>query len=192
MSKSKSKIFVLSAASGVGKSTLIRKLLETHPQLVFSISATTRAPRTGEVEGRHYFFKTRDQFETMIADGELAEYQEVHGNYYGTPKSFIDTTLEKGHSVVMDIDVVGKTKFDKVYPHAVGIFIETPSMDILESRLRSRQTDSEETIQTRLKNAAQEIDYARTTGKFEYTLVNDDLETAYRELETIVHQELGI
>lgn len=182
----KNKLFVMSAASGAGKTTLKDKVIGEFPDIVYSISATTRAPREGEVDGVHYFFKTKEEFEQMIKDDALVEYNLVHGNYYGTPKFFVEDMLRQGKRVLFDIDVFGKVNFDKVYPDATGILILPPSEEELERRLRGRGTDSEEVIQTRLRNAKKEMEFAKTQGKYEYTIVNDDLEKAANELRAIL------
>ncbi|OGJ89847.1 MAG: guanylate kinase [Candidatus Raymondbacteria bacterium RifOxyC12_full_50_8] len=184
-------IFVISAPSGAGKSSLIRRIMQRFPGMVFSVSVTTRKPRPREQEGREYFFKTREVFEAMLRRNELAEWQEVHGNYYGTPKRFITDALAQGRDVIMDIDVYGKKKFDVAFPEAVGIFINAPSIAELEARLRRRNTDSDEAIATRLKNAIAEIDVARTQGKYEHTVINDSLERATDELAAIISQQRG-
>ena len=180
------KLFVMSAASGAGKTTLKDKVIGEFPDIVYSISATTRKPREGEVDGVHYFFKTKEEFEQMIKDDALVEYNLVHGNYYGTPKSFVEDMLKQGKRVLFDIDVFGKVNFDKVYPEATGILILPPSEEELERRLRGRGTDSEEVIRLRLENAKKEMEFAKTKGKYEHIIVNDDLEKAANELRTIL------
>ncbi|MDY6284327.1 MAG: guanylate kinase [Hallerella sp.] len=182
----KSKLFVMSAASGAGKTTLKDKVIGEFPDIVYSISATTRKPREGEVDGVHYFFKTKEAFEKLIQENGLIEWNEVHGNYYGTPKFFVEDMLKQGKRILFDLDVFGKVNFDKVYPEATGILILPPSEEELERRLRSRGTDSEESIQTRLKNAKKEMEFAKTQGKYEYTIVNDDLEKAADQLRKIL------
>ena len=179
----------MSAASGAGKTTLKDLVIKDFPDIKYSISATTRKPREGEIDGVHYFFKTKEEFEQMIKDNALVEYNLVHGNYYGTPKSFVEKTLAEGNRVLFDIDVFGKINFDKVYPDATGIFIMPPSDEELERRLRGRGTDSEEVIQLRLANAKKEIEFAKTKGKYEYTIVNDDLQKAADELRAILRQK---
>ena len=179
----------MSAASGAGKTTLKDLVIKDFPDIKYSISATTRKPREGEIDGVHYFFKTKEEFEQMIKDDALVEYNLVHGNYYGTPKSFVEKTLAEGNRVLFDIDVFGKINFDKVYPDATGIFIMPPSDEELERRLRGRGTDSEEVIQLRLANAKKEIEFAKTKGKYEYTIVNDDLQKAADELRAILRQK---
>ena len=182
----KNKLFVMSAASGAGKTTLKDKVIGEFPDIVYSISATTRSPREGEVNGVHYFFKTKEEFEQMIKDDALVEYNLVHGNYYGTPKSFVEDMLRQGKRVLFDIDVFGKVNFDKVYPEATGILILPPSEEELERRLRGRGTDSEEVIRLRLENAKKEMEFAKTKGKYEHIIVNDDLEKAANELRAIL------
>ena len=184
----KNKLFVMSAASGAGKTTLKDLVIKDFPDIKYSISATTRKPREGEIDGVHYFFKTKEEFEQMIKDDALVEYNLGHGNYYGTPKSFVENTLAEGNRVLFDLDVFGKVNFDKVYPDATGIFILPPSDEELERRLRGRGTDSEEVIQLRLANAKKEIEFAKTKGKYEYTIVNDDLQKAADELRAILSQ----
>jgi guanylate kinase len=179
-------LFVLSAPSGAGKTSLKDALMERFPRLLYSISATTRPPRKGEVDGEHYHFKSLSEFEEMIAQGGFVEYMKVHDNYYGTPKAPIQEALLHGHSIILDLDVYGKIHFDKAFPEAVGIFIKTPSIEELERRLRFRKSDSEETVQLRMKNAIQEIEFAESKGKYEYVLINDDFEVAFRELINIV------
>ena len=185
----KNKLFVMSAASGAGKTTLKDLVIKDFPDIKYSISATTRKPREGEIDGVHYFFKTKEEFEQMIKDNGLIEWNEVHGNYYGTPKSFVEKTLAEGNRVLFDLDVFGKVNFDKVYPDATGIFIMPPSDEELERRLRGRGTDSEDVIQLRLANAKKEIEFAKTHGKYEYTIINDDLQKAADELRAILKQK---
>lgn len=184
------KIFVLSAPSGAGKSTLIRMALRDFPSFFFSVSATTRPPRKGEKEGREYYFKSEAAFMRMAEKGELAECQQVHGHFYGTPKAPILENLEKGRSVLIDMDVFGKKKFDAVFPEAVGIFIDAPSLDDLRNRMARRGADAPAVIEERLKNAREEIAFARREGKYEYTIMNKDLEKAYAELKAVIENEL--
>ncbi|MCL2183778.1 MAG: guanylate kinase [Chitinispirillia bacterium] len=180
------KILVFSAASGAGKNTLIDHLLASVPGLVYSVSATTRKPRPGEADGVNYFFLTVDEFERKVAEGEFAEWEKVHGNYYGTPRAFIETVLSGGEHIVMDIDVFGKAKFDEAYPEAVGVLIVPPSLDHLEKRLKARGADDAGTIRLRLDNARVEMDFAMAQGKYEHYIVNDDLEAAKDEVVRLV------
>lgn len=178
--------FVISAPSGAGKTSLISKILERFPAMAYSVSATTRPPRGQEQDGIHYYFKTKDEFQEMIRKGELAEWNEVHGNFYGTPRGPVDAVLSFGGKIILDLDVFGKPNFDRVYPDAVGILIVPPSLEELERRLRGRGTDSEEVIQTRLNNAIAELEFAKTQGKYEHVVVNDDFDRALDELVGII------
>lgn len=184
------KLFVFSAPSGAGKSSLIAAAKEQIPELLYSVSATTRKPRQGEIDGIHYYFLTREGFEAMIAAGELAEWNEVHGNLYGTPRPFLDSTTAEGGSVVLDLDVFGKRRFDQVYPGNVGILVLPPSLEELERRLRGRGTDPEDVIQVRLRNARAELKAAEL-GNFRHRLVNDDFDRARNELVDILRSELA-
>lgn len=181
---------VFSAASGAGKSTILSRLSELHPEIVYSISATTRAPRGDEKDGVEYFFLSKEEFEQKIETGGFVEWAEVHGNYYGTPRDFIDKKLADGSIVVMDIDIQGKVQLDKIYNDAVGVFIETPSYDELERRLRNRGTDSDTAIALRLENARKEQDFARFHGKYDYYIVNDILEEAVEKVSRIIKLHL--
>jgi guanylate kinase len=185
------KIFVFSAPSGAGKSTILSHLAKTAPDLVYSVSATTRKPRAGETDGVHYFFMTKEEFEAKAARGEFAEWQQVFGNCYGTPRAFIDSVTASGRHIIMDIDVYGKKKFDSAYPEAVGILIVPPSMEALEARLRARATDDEATIRLRLDKARAEMEFARSEGKYEHEIVNDDLETAEAETAALIRTIIG-
>jgi len=182
----KGTIFVFSAPSGAGKTTILNHLRGTIPNLVYSISATTRKPRDREMHGVHYFFYSVDEFKARIEKNEFAEWALVHGNYYGTPKSFIDETIAKGLHIIMDIDVFGKKNFDKSYPNAIGILILPPSMEILEKRLRGRGTEDEATIQKRLTNAVTEMNFAKAEGKYKYIVINNNLKTAETEIASII------
>jgi guanylate kinase len=184
-------LIVFSAPSGAGKTTLLNYLRSSIPELVYSISATTRQPRHGERHGEHYFFLSEEEFKRMVDKGEFAEWMMVHGNYYGTPRTFIDERLKRGMDIVMDIDVFGKKKFDALYPNAVGILIVPPGMDELERRLRDRHSETEEVIQRRMTNASIEMNYALCEGKYEYRVVNDNLETAKKETLSIVRAIIG-
>lgn len=186
----KGKLIVFSAPSGAGKSSLIAVAMREIPSLRYSISATTRTPRPGEVDGVHYFFLTREGFEAMISSGELAEWNEVHGNLYGTPRPFLDQTTARGEHVALDLDVFGKRRFDQVYPDNVGVLILPPSFEELERRLRRRGTDPEDVIQVRLRNARAEL-AAAEMGNFRHRLVNDDFDCARKELLDILGVELG-
>ncbi|MDR3002582.1 MAG: guanylate kinase [Fibromonadaceae bacterium] len=183
-----SSLFIFSAASGAGKTTLMNKVMPSFPNVVYSVSVTTRKPRSGEVDGVHYFFKTEEEFKEMIEKNKLVEWNKVHGNYYGTPKFFIEQKLSEGKDVVFDLDVFGKINFDKFYPEAVGILILPPSMEELELRLRNRKTESEESLRLRMENAKKENDFALAEGKYEHVIYNGDLEIAAAELKGIMEK----
>lgn len=182
----KNKLFVMSAASGAGKTTLKDLVIKEFPDIQYSISATTRSPRAGEKNGVHYFFKDKDEFLKMIENDELVEWNEVHGNYYGTPKRFVEETLAAGNRILFDLDVFGKINFDKVYPESTGILILPPSLEVLAQRLHSRATDTDKVINLRLENAKKEMEFARLHGKYEYTIINDNLEKAANKLREIL------
>ena len=179
-----SKLIVISAPSGTGKTTLCQKLLEEIKTLRLSVSCTTRPPRGKEKHGVEYFFLSKPEFEAKIAENRFAEWALVHDNYYGTSKDFIESCFSQGHSVLLDIDVQGADSLKKEYSHdTFTAFIMPPSMEELEKRLRNRGTDSEQTIQKRMKNAAKEIS---KKDEFDLVIVNDHFDRAYRELKTAV------
>ncbi|ANV84550.1 guanylate kinase [Picosynechococcus sp. PCC 7003] len=177
------KLIVLTGPSGVGKGTLVRSLLPRHQNLFLSISATTRQPRPGEVDGRDYFFKTREQFEAMIAAGELLEWAEYAGNYYGTPLPPVKEQIQQGNFVLLEIEVIGANRVKEIYADALRIFILPPSFKELEDRLRGRGNDPEAAIAKRLVRAKEEL---AMSHEFDHEIVNDDLETALTELEKVI------
>lgn len=185
------RLVVFSAPSGAGKSTLIQAALKAFPQLRYSVSATTRSPRPGELDGVHYHFQTRVAFEAMIHAGELAEWNEVHGNIYGTPRPFLDECTARGEHVLLDLDVFGKRRFDACYPDNLGILILPPNLPELERRLRGRGTESEDKVQLRLKNAISELEEAER-GRFQHRIINDDMERSIREVLELLRSELGL
>lgn len=187
-SKKPGKLFVLSAPSGAGKTTLCKEMLERFSQLSFSVSHTTRAPRKGEVHGRDYFFIDRQSFESGIERALWVEWALVHGNYYGTSRSFVNSTLEKGGSLILDIDVQGAKQIVAAFPGAVTVFIMAPDLVTLERRLRGRGTDSEEVIRQRLENAEQEI---MQRDWYTHVIVNDDLAISIETLKAIFEGELA-
>jgi guanylate kinase len=189
--RKKGKIFVFSAASGAGKTTLLNYLANAVPNLVYSISATTRTPRPHEKNGVHYFFMNEAEFKRMMHDNEFAEWAIVHGNYYGTPRRFIDETIASGRHIIMDIDVFGKKKFDETYPDAVGVLVVPPALDVLRRRIEGRRTDSPSVVDLRVANAEKEMAFAKEHGKYEYTVVNDDLRKARADVVAIVKKELN-
>ena len=184
--KLKGLLIVISAPSGTGKTTLTHMLLKEFPDMEFSVSYTTRKPRTGEVNGKDYFFVDRETFEKMIEEGDFLEWAEVYGNLYGTSKSQVLKALNEGKDVLLDIDTQGALQVKKNFPEAVLIFILPPSLKELERRLRNRGTDDEETIERRLKTARVEIERAPL---YDYIVVNDVLEKAYENLKSIVVAE---
>jgi guanylate kinase len=179
------KLIVITGPSGVGKGTIVRSLLKSHPDLCFSISATTRQPRPGEVEGLDYYFFSRTQFEAAIASGEFLEWAEYAGNYYGTPRTKVEEQLARGNSILLEIEVVGAKKIASIFPNALRIFILPPSLEELEQRIKNRGANSEESIARRLAIAKAEIE---ASSEFDFTIINDDLEGAIAEIETIIFQ----
>jgi guanylate kinase len=180
------KLFVISAPSGAGKSTLISRIRPLFPDMLYSISCTTRMPRRGETDGVDYYFISREKFEGMVEQDDFLEWKEVHGNLYGTPAGPVKDALSQGRRMILDIDVQGAEEVFSKLSDAVGIFISAVSMEILERRLRKRGTDSEESIRTRLLNAAREMEMV---GMFRYHVVNDDLEQAVSKLGDIIRTE---
>jgi len=177
------KLIVLTGPSGVGKGTLLRSLLKRHPQLQISVSATTRQPRPNEIDGKHYYFVTRENFEQMVTTGELLEWAEYAGNYYGTPRSQVEQLLQLGQSVILEIELVGARKIHQAFPAALRIFVLPPSLAELERRIRNRGQDSEEAIARRLTHAQAEIDAA---DEFDVQIVNDDFEEALLSIEAAI------
>ena len=182
------KVIIFSAPSGAGKSTIVNHLLGLYPELEFSISATSRAPRGQEKHGVEYYFFSADEFRKMIAEDKFVEYEEVYsGSFYGTLKSEVDRIWAKGHAIVFDIDVQGGVNLKRIFgEQAFSVFIQAPSVDVLRERLIGRGTDSAEAIEKRVAKAASEMEFA--AGKFDHVLVNDDLETAFAEAERIIKE----
>ncbi|NVJ28748.1 MULTISPECIES: guanylate kinase [Myxococcus] len=180
-------LLVLSAPSGAGKTTLAHRLLKETPQANFSISVTTRRPRGKEQEGVDYEFVDVATFQAKIERGEFVEWAEVHGHFYGSPQSTVDTARARRGVAIFDIDVQGGQAIKRKHPDAVTIFVLPPSMDELERRLRDRQTDSDETIRRRMLAARSEME--RGIASYDYIVVNDDFERAYSELRAVVVAE---
>jgi guanylate kinase len=179
-------VFIISAPSGSGKSTLVNRLMQDVPDLCFSISYTTRAPRGHETEGTDYHFTSRQDFEDRLARHEFLEYADVFGNYYGTHRSALAIASENCKDLVLDIDVQGAAQLKETVPDAVTIFVLAPSRQILEKRLRSRGEDSDGVIQRRLADAAREI---RNYCLYDYVLINEDIDESARTLASIVRAE---
>ncbi len=172
-------LFIVSAPSGAGKSTLCQAVLQWFPDLVYSVSFTTRPPRAGEQPGREYHFISREEFEKGIAEGRWAESARVHDHYYGTSAGFLDRELAAGRDVLLDIDVQGTRQILKRFPQAITVFIMPPSIEILESRLRGRGTDSDQAVALRLANARQEMAHM---GTYRHVILNDQLPEATSKL----------
>ena len=177
------RLFLITGPSGVGKGTLVAALVARHPQIWLSISATTRAPRAGEVDGQHYFFLERSAFEAKVAQGGLLEWAEFAGNCYGTPRDPVELQLAAGRPVLLEIELEGARQVRRSFPSGFQIFIEPPSFEELERRIRGRGTDSDEAITRRLQRARVELEAA---GEFDAVLVNGDLEQALAELERLM------
>ena len=182
----KGKTFIISGPSGVGKSTVLSALLERRPNVYFSVSATTRDPRPGELDGIHYHFMDVDSFRKWIAMDQFLEYAEYVGNFYGTPKRFVDEAMDQGKDVILDIEVQGAIQVTSKRPDTVRIFIAPPSWAELERRLTERGTDSKDKIQKRLLRAKVEFQTAHT---YDYFVINDTVENAVKELDAIMTAE---
>ena len=178
-------LFIISAPSGAGKSTILMAILKEDPRLRYSISCTTRPPRGNERDGVDYYFLSNAAFREKIDSGELAEWAEVHGHLYGTSAKFLDDSLQRGYDILFDIDVVGAKKLYAKYPEATLVFIAPPSMEELKQRLAERGTDSSEAIEQRMKNARAEMAEAKW---YHHVIVNDDLARAVSKLKAIIEK----
>jgi guanylate kinase len=181
-------LFVVSGASGTGKTTLLQRALQRVPGLEFSVSATTRGPRAGELDGREYHFVTRERFLELRASGDLLESAEVYGRFYGTPRAPVEAALREGRSIVLDIDVQGAAQVRASMPGVVTVFILPPDMATVRRRLEARGTDSAEVVARRMQDAQAQIDRC---GEYDYLVLNDVLETADAQLQGIFVAELS-
>jgi guanylate kinase len=188
MADRKGLLLILSSPSGAGKSTLTRMLMDWDPTIRFSISATTRKPRPGEQDGREYYFRSRDDFESMVAAGDMLEHAEVFGNFYGTPKGPVETAMREGRDTVFDIDWQGgqQIRNSSLGRDVVSIFVLPPSIAELDRRLRSRAKDSDEVIAGRMAKSRDEISH---WAEYDYVLVNTDLAASFAQLQTILQAE---
>lgn len=177
------KLIVLTGPSGVGKGTLLQRLLQECPDLYLAVSATTRSPRAGEIDGQHYYFLTKDQFQEQIDHNQLLEWAEYAGNYYGTLREPVIQGISQGQKVILEIELVGARQIRAKVPDAFQIFVSPPSLSALETRIRSRGQDSEEAIARRLNQAKIELAAA---PEFDFQLVNDDLDSALQTLKAKV------
>lgn len=179
-------LVVISGFSGVGKGTLMKRLTEQYGHYALSISATTRAPRDGEEDGREYFFKTKEEFEQMIAEDELVEYACYCGNYYGTPREYVDDQMEQGRDVILEIELQGARKVREKYPDALLLFVMPPDADTLVQRLRGRGTETEEVIRERLARAAEE---SEGMEEYDYMVINDDLDVSVNMVHNLIETQ---
>lgn len=180
-------LFVVTGASGTGKTTLVKEALRVVPDLGFSVSATTRGMRTGEVDGQDYHFVTHERFAELVETGDMLEYAEVYGNRYGTPRRPVVEALESGRSILLEIDWQGAAQVRERMPEAVTIFVLPPSIGAIEQRLRGRQTDSDEVIARRVNEARLQLEHV---GEFDYLVVNDDLASAHDQFQAVLVAEL--
>jgi guanylate kinase len=183
------RLIVLTGPSGVGKGTLLKELLIRHPELYLSTSATSRSPREGEVEGVHYYFYPRDRFEATIAAGAFLEWAEFAGNYYGTPIAPVQAQIDRGSSVILEIELAGARQVAKIFPTAIKIFILPPDLTTLEARIRDRGKDSPAAILSRLEQARVEI---AAKDEFDYQIINDDFQAALDELDQLLFPRVQI
>ena len=187
--KKKGLLLVVSGPAGVGKGTVDGALIAKHPEIKMSVSVTTRAPRPGEIEGVHYFFRTKEEFDRMIEQDAFLEYMHVFGmNYYGTPKAFVEAEREKGNHVILEIDVQGAMKVKESCPDAVMVFIAPPSLQILKQRLVGRGTETQESIDVRTATALEEL---KKLPRYDYMVINDVVEEAVADMEAILSAELN-
>lgn len=186
MGKSRGLLIVISGPSGAGKGTICKSFLERNNNVVLSVSATTRSPRNGEVEGVNYYFMSKEEFKVKIEADDFLEYAEVYDNYYGTPKSNVEEVLESGKDVILEIDIQGALKVKENTQEGVFIFILPPSMEELKQRIINRGSETKESLMKRFKSAYKEINFV---SKYNYAVVNDEVELAVQKLEAIIAAE---
>jgi guanylate kinase len=179
----KGSIIVISAPSGTGKTTIVRRILNDFPEIVFSVSATTRKKREHEVEGVDYFYISEEEFKEKIQNNEFVEWELFYDYYYGTFRSFIDSRINNGKAVILEVDVHGALEIKRIYPDAILIYIAPPSLEELLIRLKKRQTENEEDLRKRIERAKMELSHK---DKFDYIIVNNDLNTAYYEIKVLI------
>lgn len=179
-------LIVISGPSGAGKGTICREWLDKHPEAVLSISATTRSPRPGEVEGVNYFFKTREEFDAMVDNGELLENAQVYDNYYGTPRKYVQQHLLSGKDVILEIDIQGALKVKERFDEGVFIFIVPPTMEELKKRIVTRGTENAESILKRFNSAFEELNFIT---RYNYVVINDTVDDAIKKIECILTAE---
>ncbi|MEG1613559.1 MAG: guanylate kinase [Clostridia bacterium] len=179
----KGTFFVLSGPSGSGKGTVLKEVLNKNSDIEYSVSATTRLPRGNEIEGKNYFFKTRDEFEKLIKQDAFLEYTETFGNYYGTLRKQVDLAIERGHSIILEIDSVGARNIRFSYPDAVLMFLVAPSLTVLKARLTGRGTEKDDDVKLRLANAIDEMEYAPL---YDYIIINDNVGKASEDVLAII------
>ncbi len=179
-------LIVVSGPAGVGKGTVVSLVREREKDVIFSVSATSRSPRPGEIDGRNYFFVTRERFEEMIQGNELLEWVDYCGNYYGTPKAYVESELEKGRIVLLEIDVEGANNIKKQYPQCILVFIMPPSLEELRRRITKRGTETPEVIENRLKRAENEMRYSES---YDHIIMNDTVEEAADRFLKIIRKE---
>lgn len=187
MCEKKGKIFVISSPSGGGKTTIVRSILSEFPEIIFSVSATTRPKRPDEIDGVHYYFLTEEQFLEKIKNDEFIEWERFYDYYYGTLKTFVIDNIQKGKSVLLEIDVKGALSVKKIFPDAILIFIDVPSIEELVNRLKRRKTESEADLQKRIDRAKMELSYK---DKFDYIFVNKDLEEVTSQIKSLIKEIL--
>lgn len=179
-------LIVVSGASGTGKGTVCKKILDEMPEVAYSISATTRAPRPGEIDGKEYYFLNRDEFTAWIDDGKFLEYAEVYGNFYGTPLNKINERINRGEDILLEIDVQGALNIKRKCPEGIYIFLLPPSLEELKRRIEGRGTETAESLSRRLKNAASEI---KIGLEYNYVVVNDSVDNAVAKIKAIIAAE---